>query len=218
MRILTALAIAFSMHACSDYTEQQLTVDIPQNSLEDSSEPDEWKEPIYVSYQDSLSKAEAIDSIWNCLRVQELESEIRQASSDTRHLTIIPIDQPDKIIVKLAEDNGANYVTHLIFHITPSENWKIEYYNPVDDERIDLQLWEQGVDNKVQILKDLHTLKNATGHALLQAEKDENVSIRMKYRLPPFIYRSDGSYMGYVYFYDMEMFEADSSAIYNFIK
>ncbi|MCB9222582.1 MAG: hypothetical protein R2780_13170 [Crocinitomicaceae bacterium] len=94
-----------------------------------------------IAKSDSLLLDALIDSIWFSEKVQAKNQEIIQLSNNERHLTIILDDEQEDIYVKLAEDNGMNYVTHLTFVIKSSENYSIHFYDPIEDTKIDFQTW-----------------------------------------------------------------------------
>lgn len=85
--------------------------------------------------------SEAIDSIWNLEKIQKLNSEIDSLSNGNRHLTIITTEEDGQFRIKLAEDNGNNLVTHLTFLVDFWNNWKIYYYDPLEDNRTEIGQW-----------------------------------------------------------------------------
>jgi hypothetical protein len=58
-------------------------------------------------------------------------------------LIILQHDVGNKIFINLTEDNVVDYVTHLIFYITPSNNYLIEYEDIFKGKRIDFREWCQ---------------------------------------------------------------------------
>ncbi len=82
-----------------------------------------------------------VHSIWYSDKVQKKEKEIRKLSGNTRNLSILKLLSSDEIIIKLGEDNGISLVTHLMFIVKPTDDWKIYYYEPLSDQQIDFDVW-----------------------------------------------------------------------------
>lgn len=126
--------------ACSSNNEYQL--DESTNALIEAETIDSSvnAQSIYGKY-DSKLVDDALDTIWFSKKVQDLDREIRKISSDERFLEMMMQIDDDEINVKLSEDNGDNLVTHLSFIITPENQWKIYFYDPIEDLRIDFKEW-----------------------------------------------------------------------------
>lgn len=90
----------------------------------------------YLVRRDSV-----VNLIWNSDKVQKRDQEIRNLSGNTRNLSILEIDSDNEIFVKLVEDNGLSLVTHLMFIVKPTDDWKIYYYEPHSDQQIDFDVW-----------------------------------------------------------------------------
>lgn len=90
----------------------------------------------YLEKRDSV-----VNLIWNSDKVQKKDEEIRKLSGNTRNLSILEIYSDDEIFVKLGEDNGLSLVTHLMFIVKPTHDWKIYYYEPISDQQIDFDVW-----------------------------------------------------------------------------
>jgi hypothetical protein len=131
------------LFACSvgetDGLQTELNIEVDSSSIQNKPIPE--LDP-YKTY-DSLLISNAADSIWHSTKVQQKEEHVRELSSDTRHLTLLMFSIGHEIKVQLAEDNGMNYVTHLLFYITPEDNWKIYFYDTVNDVRVDFSEWNQ---------------------------------------------------------------------------
>lgn len=78
-----------------------------------------------------------LDRIAKLKIVRELASYIDSASQKKRSLKLILEEEnhenSDYITVKAVEDNGGNFVTHLIFQVQ-KDNLEISLYNPIDDK------------------------------------------------------------------------------------
>jgi hypothetical protein len=92
----------------------------------------------YLEKRDSV-----VNLIWNSDKVQKRDQEIRKLSGNTRNLSMLEIDSDDEINIKLVEDNGLSLVTHLMFIVKPTDDWKIYYYEPLSDQQIDLEEWKE---------------------------------------------------------------------------
>lgn len=92
----------------------------------------------YLEKRDSV-----VNLIWNSDKVQKRDQEIRKLSGNTRNLSMLEIDSDDEINIKLVEDNGLSLVTHLLFIVKPTDDWKIYYYEPLSDQQIDLEEWKE---------------------------------------------------------------------------
>ncbi len=82
-----------------------------------------------------------VNLIWNSDKVQKRDEEIRKLSGNTRNLSILEIDSDDEIFVKLSEDNGLSLVTHLMFIVKPTDDWKVYFYDTLNDQQIDFDVW-----------------------------------------------------------------------------
>ena len=135
MKIFNVFFICFSIYSCnSTKIEEQHEI------VETISTPtiDTITSSLVI---DSLKLSNAIDSIWNCEKVQAKQLEIETLSNNERHLTILEFEQDNDLLIKLAEDNGVSYVTHLTFNIYPSQNYSIKYYDVIEDELVDFGDW-----------------------------------------------------------------------------
>jgi hypothetical protein len=88
---------------------------------------------------DSLSVS--IDSIWYCQKVIDKNNEVIDLSGGDRKLTILIVEEETEIHVRLAEDNGMNYVTHWTFIIEPFNDYQISFYDVLEDENVDFGYW-----------------------------------------------------------------------------
>jgi hypothetical protein len=94
--------------------------------------------------KDSLNNvmlSAARDSIWHLEKVQKQIAEIDRLSNGERHLSMITIEREGEYQIKLAEDNGVSYVTYMNFFIDVQEGWKIYFYDPWNNERIEMNEW-----------------------------------------------------------------------------
>ncbi len=77
-----------------------------------------------------------LEQVWQLNSVKKLASYIDSTSGQTRKLKLLfegeDIDDPNFSIIKAVEDNGSNYVTHLIFRIH-NKHFEISRYDVVED-------------------------------------------------------------------------------------
>ncbi|MFD1553641.1 hypothetical protein DNU06_17140 [Putridiphycobacter roseus] len=205
--IVCIISLFFSCNSIPTNQTEQLE----SNTIQADSITKKENTLTYEYTNDSIKLSNAIDSIWDCEGVQYLEKKIIRQSSKKRHLTIIPFKNEFNITVKLMEDNGFNYVTHLSFIITPKENWKIEYHNTIENKFIAFDVWNANIEKE----HDINKLRNNIAIVLSERKKELNEKLRYKYNLKKYVYTVDGSYMGLVYFYGLHQFKIDSAAIVN---
>lgn len=97
------------------------------------------------SNTDSLAEL-AMNSIWKIKEVKKLNKNIIKTSKNTRKLSLILCKEPEENAkyywIKVAEDNGSNFVTYFHFFVYPTD-WKIKFYNVINDEVIELQEWRK---------------------------------------------------------------------------
>lgn len=95
---------------------------------------------------DSLTEKAIIDSVWNLKEVHERNEYVIKESGGKRMLSVIIYMNPEKTKkeyywIKVAEDNGANFVSHYNFYVYPS-NLMIMYFDPLNNEEIELSKWQ----------------------------------------------------------------------------
>ena len=89
-------------------------------------------------------KIDSIKSvIWSSKKVLTLDENIKKTSNGQRRLAIYHVESKQCIEVKISEDNGLSIVTHLIFRVSPAQNWKIEYYDTIEEKYTDFEEWNK---------------------------------------------------------------------------
>lgn len=87
-------------------------------------------------------ESDLLERVWQLKEVKKLATYIDSASSQTRQLKLLfdgeDTEDPDFSLVKAVEDNGSNYVTHLIFRIH-NKNFEISKYDVVEDVFIKIE-------------------------------------------------------------------------------
>ncbi|MFT5823796.1 MAG: hypothetical protein ACI8ZM_005059 [Crocinitomix sp.] len=139
--ILTQLLITTMIFSCGNDSEN--IVD-DQNIDQDSLVIEEaWpllNEFVPVAYDQKLLKI-CIDSIWNCPKVTTKNGDWRESSNGEMGLSMIQIDAEDRIYLDFGENNDLRFVNYWTFIVEPSNNYRISFYDVMEDENIDFGEW-----------------------------------------------------------------------------
>lgn len=90
---------------------------------------------------DSLKIKVCTDAIWECQAIQDRNQAVIETTNGERHLVLLQLDSNEGIMLKLAEDNGTNYVTHLMFTIDPENDYAMYHYDILTDQKVPFQDW-----------------------------------------------------------------------------
>ena len=140
LKTIFLLFILCNITSCSEINDSKQFENSSSKRIK--SEPTRYKYKPLPSKKYSNKKLDKIvRSIWNSDKVQKRDQEIRKLSGNTRNLSILEIDSDDEIFVKLVEDNGLSLVTHLMFIVKPTDDWKVYFYDTLNDQQIDFDVW-----------------------------------------------------------------------------
>ena len=142
--LILPIVLLFSCQTIDEPKDDSIGTEVDKNFIADSEEIEENLPVAEIEINESDELKHAKDSIWNAAKVQSLNEEIIALSNGERHLTMLTTEVGDEFFIRLAEDNGLNYVTHISFYITPANNWAIAYNNVLDAVRVDFETWNLG--------------------------------------------------------------------------
>lgn len=87
-----------------------------------------------------------IDSLFQLKEIKDRQKYIEQQTKGARHLQIIIADKPNLTNkyywMKVAEDNGTNFVTHFNFYVYP-DPIRIMFFDTQDDRELTLNKWRK---------------------------------------------------------------------------
>jgi hypothetical protein len=134
--------LIFSCGSSSDETNE-IETDAPDTTaLADVEELVNNHEVILVEY-DQARLETCIDSIWECQKVTDKNGEWRELSDGETGLSMMQIDGEDKIFLDFGENNDRRFVNYWSFIVEPTEDYRISFYDVLEDKYIDFGEWSQ---------------------------------------------------------------------------
>ncbi|NOQ71932.1 MAG: hypothetical protein GQ574_08020 [Crocinitomix sp.] len=139
--ILAQLLIISMIFSCgNDSNKIEDDQNIDQDSLANEAVSPQLEDIIPVEYdQDRLQVC--IDSIWNCQKVANKNGDWQESSNGEMGLSMMQIDGEDHIYLDFGENNDLRFVNYWTFIVEPTENYRISFYDVLEDENVDFGEW-----------------------------------------------------------------------------